>query len=207
MGEYATRKSDGQKIKIGTCENMYYLRYDQREQVRAESGNVDPVADAAELRFRFSWPDEDTNKPGDFDDYGRSLRIDHFDASTDVEHSSVQFSAHNGYLVSLPCPEAGASTITDSDGIASPLTVHKNGYGGAVHLCFHRFRPEVGLVPILKCGGCGAMWRIEDRDKIESLAVALRSDADHMPRDDARRNYYHTVADRVLAGVGALAGA
>ena len=52
----------------------------------------------------------------------------------EVEHYSVQFSAHNGYLLSLPCPEAGEMFVTDSDGVKTPLTVHKNGYGGAVHL-------------------------------------------------------------------------
>jgi hypothetical protein len=33
MGEYATRKSDNEYIKIGTCESMYYLRFDDINQV------------------------------------------------------------------------------------------------------------------------------------------------------------------------------
>ena len=60
MGEYAKHK--GEEIKIGTCENMYYLRFDQRHKVKALPGNVDPNgADAYALRFRFPWPNEDKN--------------------------------------------------------------------------------------------------------------------------------------------------
>jgi ferredoxin hydrogenase len=33
MGEYAKRKSDGLEVKIGTCASMYYLRYEQRNEV------------------------------------------------------------------------------------------------------------------------------------------------------------------------------
>ena len=33
MGEYARRKSDNESIKIGTCESMYYLRYEDRDKV------------------------------------------------------------------------------------------------------------------------------------------------------------------------------
>ena len=44
MGEYA--KYNNQEIKIGTCETMYYLRYEDRHKVKALKGNVDPVRDA-----------------------------------------------------------------------------------------------------------------------------------------------------------------
>lgn len=33
MGEYAKRMRDGERVKIGTCENMYYLRFEERHQV------------------------------------------------------------------------------------------------------------------------------------------------------------------------------
>ena len=39
MGEYAIRKSDGESIKIGTCEDMYYLRYEDRFKVTPEEGS------------------------------------------------------------------------------------------------------------------------------------------------------------------------
>ena len=43
MGEYAKR--NGKEIKIGTCESMYYLRYEHRKQVQPMPGNVNPAPD------------------------------------------------------------------------------------------------------------------------------------------------------------------
>ena len=62
MGEYA--KYNGQQIKIGTCESMYYLRADQAHLVQAMSGNVNPITDCESIRFRFPFPEEDGCKPG-----------------------------------------------------------------------------------------------------------------------------------------------
>ena len=45
MGEYAQRISDGERVKIGTCEDMLYLRFEDRAKVSALAGNVDPNDD------------------------------------------------------------------------------------------------------------------------------------------------------------------
>lgn len=45
MGEYAVRISDGERIKIGTCEDMLYLRFEDRHKVSAENGSVNPNDD------------------------------------------------------------------------------------------------------------------------------------------------------------------
>ena len=61
MGEYALRKSDRQSIKIGTCEDMYYLRYEDQDKVVPESGSD------FGYRWRIPFPDEDHILPGDYD--------------------------------------------------------------------------------------------------------------------------------------------
>lgn len=204
MGEYATYK--GSQIKIGTCEDMYYLRFDQRAKVKAERGSVDPVADAAELRFRFPFPDEDDKEPGsDFNgQFQRGITIRGAVPSDTVEHYSLQFRHDAGYLVSLPCPESPLTTIIartptvptgHTDHVA---TVHRNGFSGAVQLVAQRWRPSVGLVPVLRCA-CGAMWRMEGHDEIEALAVQVRSMGDLA--SGSQRAFYHTIADRILAGL------
>lgn len=72
MGEYARYGRDD--IKIGTCENMYYLRADQAHKVTPIlPGNVDPVRQAEHLRFRFPFPSEDEVPPGEFGDFDRCL--------------------------------------------------------------------------------------------------------------------------------------
>jgi len=67
MGEYA--KFGNSEIKIGTCEDMYYLRFEDRYKVRHLPGNVDPNKDseAAHLRFRLPFPDEDHILPGGYE--------------------------------------------------------------------------------------------------------------------------------------------
>lgn len=196
MGEYAVRKSDGENVKIGTCEDMYYLRYDQRKLVKATRGNVDPVADVRELRFRFPWPDEDGTKPGSFDgDFQRSIPVPGFVPYGEADHGTIQFSARPGYLVSLPCPES-------VEGRAFPHQIHRNGMTSAPLLYAQKFRDGIGLVPILRCCGCGSMWREEDPKRIEEIAVLLRQEADHKHNQDAGyASFLHTVADRVLAGL------
>ena len=206
MGEYA-RTLAGDEIKIGTCESMYYLRHDQRHLVRHVSGNVDPVRQAGEIRFRFPWPDEDNVQPGgaEFGEngYQRSIAADGFTAP-EVEHFSVQFAAHAGYLTSLPCPESAEYVDAGSGRLmtthASGLHVHRNGFSGAVKLVAQRSIAGVGLVPVLMCGGCGAMWREEEPARLEELAVCFRSIADREARTGGRPDFYHAIADRVLAG-------
>ena len=217
MGEYATY--NGGQIKIGTCEDMYYLRYDQRGLVTPESGSVNPAgSDKYELRFRFPWPGEDQIEPGGFKEYGKAVQVRDLKAAEDVDHNSVQFVAQAGYLVSLPCPESGA--YKDAAGLYSgrsltgtTVRVARNGFQGSVLLSAQKPVKGVGLVPILRCGGCGAMWREEDRTEIERIAVCFRSQADERERQDravpASRHhgvsesvkFYHTIADRVLAGL------
>lgn len=204
MGEYASRNSDHQRIKIGTCESMYYLRADQRHLVSWEQGNVNPNSDdALSIRFRFPWPDEDSVKPGEFETYERAVAAHGFAVPAGVEHYSVQFAAHAGYLVSLPCPETAPSTpglTTQSHG----LTIHRNGFAGAVLLSQQKLLADGRLVPVCRCGGCGSAWRIEDPTEIEALAVAFRSEGDRRfnGTEAADQAWWHTVADRILAGAG-----
>lgn len=202
MGEYAKRLSDEANIKIGTCEDMYYLRFDQRDQVAHQSGNVDPNSeDVYALRFRFPWPSEDGTAPGEFADYHKSYGLSRFEGcgAEHAEHGSVQFSAPAGYLLSLPCPEGPAAT----------LPVHRNGFSGAVHLVQQKLLRDGRLVPIMRCGGCGAKWRLENPAEIEALVVAIRAEADRKERDGRHngtgkndRRWYDQVADRVLSGAG-----
>jgi hypothetical protein len=208
MGEYASY--NGESVKIGTCEDMYYLRYADRAKVQHERGNVDThnAKTVQALRFRFPWPDEDHLEPGDHgfhgNGYARAVAIPGFDPSPEtraqVEHHSVQFTAQ-GYVTSLPCPESGQ--------VVPGVTIHRNGFAGSVLLRAQKYVPGVGLVPILACGGCGAMWREEDRSEIERIAVAFRSEGDRLERMGAHngtgaadRAWWDKVASRVLDGIG-----
>lgn len=208
MGEYATYR--GQSIKIGTCESMYYLRHDQRYAVTRESGNVDPVQDVLGIRFRFPWPDEDTCEPGGaFHDHAfdRGVTIRGLAAPAGVDHRSVQFRAESaGYLVSLPCSEgmAGSQPGLTAGAISvngSPATIHRNGFRGAVQLVQQKELADGRVVPIFRCGGCGCLWRGEDQAYVEEAAALLRAEADQRERRKESGVFWHTIADRMLAGM------
>ena len=198
MGEYAKYK--GEEIKIGTCEDMYYLRFDQRHDVEHVHGNVNPASDdAMSIRFRFPWPDEDHIEPGGaFENYNRSVAV-YVPMPDGVDHSTVQFVAQAGYLISLPCPEG-----------TPDARIHRNGFSGAVKLVRQKLLADGRLVPILMCGGCGAMWREEEPDKIRAIADAFLQEGNKRRNDSwlpetgekVGHVWWHTIASRILMGAG-----
>lgn len=206
MGEYATHH--GRSVKIGTCEDMYYLRATQRSQVDAEDNSVnvnDATSHGFSLRYRFPFPDEDHIAPGAFENHSRSLAIPGLMPPHGVGHARVQFRADAGYLASLPCPEGvpqqiPSATYTDVDGVR----VARNGFSGAVHLEQQKLLSDGRLVPVCRCGGCGTKWRVEEPAEIERLVVACRAEADR--RADTA-DFWHEIANRILAGAQIFAKA
>ncbi len=191
MGEYA--KFNGERVKVGTCEDLYYLRADQAHLVKTEHGNVDPMAarDRAAIRFRFPWPDEDGTQPGAFDDYDRSVAIPGATVPAGVEHYTVQFTARARYLLSIHCPEG-----SEAD---RGLKVARNGFAGAVRLVQQGYRQGV-LAAIFQCGGCGARFNLPTWAEVEPVVVAIRAEADRDARQGGRPAWWHTIADRITAG-------
>src|SRR5262245_40198197 len=193
MGEYAS--FNGDRIKIGTCEDMYYLRYDQRFMVLPISGNVDPrsKSEQEQIRFRFPWPDEDKFLPGgnypDFDPF-RRVAIPGISAPAALDHGSIQFRSTDaaGYLVSLPCPE-GPNKIEG-------VTIHRNGWGGAVYVTQNAVRGGM-LVPIFQCGGCGYPYRVTDPDDLKHYTEAIDKALESWGPSDARRQFFTAIRERM----------
>ena len=184
MGEYATY--GGKQIKMGTCEDMYYLRADQAHKVQPERGSVDPIRNRLGIRFRFPFPDEDKVQPGCFDPYDRGVALQGVKQPEGIEHYSVQFQAR-GYVMSIPCPESSA---------VQPYTIHRNGFAGSVILKQQKWF-DGRLVIVCACGGCDALYRVETLQEAEAYIVAARSEADR--RHDAK-DFWHAIADRMAAG-------
>ena len=69
-----------------------------------------------------------------------------------------------------------------------------------MHLVAQRLIDGFGLVPILKCGGCGAMWREVEVARIEELAVCVRSEGDRRAKDNTGQ-FWNVIADCILAGL------
>jgi len=103
MGEYALYHNTC--IKLGTCEDMQYLRADQAQLVTVLPGNVDPVREGEQIRFRFPFPDEDDVEPGAFTDPERSLTLNDVRPPEDLSHRPVRFTSEAGYTTWLACPQ------------------------------------------------------------------------------------------------------
>lgn len=181
MGEYA--KYNGQDVKIGTCENMYYLRAGQRHEIDGYGFDAETLG---VIRFRFPFPDEDALEPGHFDDYSRGVRVPGYSLPAELsgdEHHSVQFTSSTGYVLSIPCPEQfGTPGLGPVD--VGGIGVHRNGFNGYPVLVQQAFRGG-RLVSLLHCGACGAVHRLDTLEDARPVIDAFREEAE---REEWRRS-------------------
>ena len=99
MGEYGIRKSDGESIKIGTCNNMYYLRLEDKNKVTPEQGSH-----FGEI-WRLPLPKEDGILPGSYDSHIASYDLIDFNAESIQESDTgiIQLSHESGLLINVTC--------------------------------------------------------------------------------------------------------
>ncbi len=161
MGEYAKRRSDGERVKIGTCADMYYIRFEDRFKVSELPGNVNLASDVevSSLRFRLPFPDEDHLRPGDYQDYHRFEPLyGEYEMPADVESSRFQMHHESGLLLSVPCFH-GVRLPDKPDG----WYVHWNGKKASAVLSSVRAAfDEAGtlrLYPVVRCQWCNEQWR------------------------------------------------
>ena len=170
MSEYAIRKVDGMEIRIGTCTDMYNLRYEDRRLVYKIPGNVDPRVDT-NLTWRLPFAEEDHIAIGMYSNVGRSPTGSSFKGFPLVGFSSPEMVNDVGYTVlsnatpskagisvRVPCyhgerlPDIEGCNVFWSDRfsyIRSP-----KGY----ELIAVKNDATLGLRPIVECSQCGKRW-------------------------------------------------
>lgn len=177
MGEYATYR--GESIKIGTCEDMYYLRADQCDQISGYNFALDVD------RFRFPFPDEDAIEPGQFADHARGWKVPGYvlpDELSGDEHGNIYFRNELGYTLAIPCPEQferdASGMWTEIPIGEGTLRVGRNGFsGGGANVAQQAFRGG-HLVTLLHCGSCGAVHRLDTIEDAGLVIDAFREEAD-----------------------------
>lgn len=182
MGEYAKRISDGTEVKIGTCESMYYLRYEDRDKVKPLAHSLDP-RDSIGLFFRLPFPDEDDVHIGQYDPPERGLRLyrevktpgnqpdgweDFTDETAQQEPGNIQLRHESGLLLNVRCYH-GCKLPAGGDDI-KPFW---NGKGHSLELAWVK-ATESGVLPIVRCRWCGMMWRYEWSDVIDYIHGEMR---------------------------------
>ena len=179
MGEYARRKIDGQEVKIGTCNRMYYCRYDQINKINY-------AYNSDNLIWRIPNPDEDGTLPGD---YNYSLlregvfvpwklkldtsKLKREDAAILKQTGTIQLSDKRmGLLVNIKCPHG---LPLEQDGNTQCSLVY-NGHQNTLHLCGLKNTPKE-LTVVFTCASCESIWSTsfnEIEPLIESIWMRLR---------------------------------
>jgi hypothetical protein len=211
MGEYI--KLDGRSYKVGTCESLYYCRFeDLREWIAAGRVERDPSNDepraymGGAYRFRFPFPDEDGPEAERIAAYQaiyeRGVTVTApAELFTDVEHNrlykliSPRNVAYFGVNVSLPCP------LAPDTGEVKPYPAPS-----AWHLYIVQQRPfEGALWTVVGCAWCDGLWRLDpDRGRLlaEWITEHGRAVLNGYPRE-GRGNVDSAgkeLARRILAG-------
>ena len=163
MGEYAIRNSDDQEVKIGTCEDMYYLRYEDRAKVRKLANSLDPAREL-NLRFRLPFPDEDSVRIGEYEIYDRGERLYTKDDTyaqdlriPDDDPGVIQLHHESGVLVNIPCHHGvKLPDVTGEDDVK----VFWNGKSWALELSSLK-NTEDGIKPVIRCRFCKHAWRAD----------------------------------------------
>lgn len=192
MGEYANY--GGQYIKIGTCEDMYYLRAQDAHKMGPADGSLDPKDPDVQkvIRFRFPWPEEDYQSPGEYEPF-RSEGL-HIPVPDDVTHGHRQF-ATEGYNVCLPCPES-------KEGKNFPFKIHMNGNLGAVRFSQQAWRGGV-LALVAECGGCGNKFSYMTLEEVMPVLDGLEK---HVEFEERRKPHspaaqrYREIIKRIRDG-------
>lgn len=157
MGEYAKRRSDAVEIKIGTCESMYYLRYEDRNKVEAMDGNINP-SESMNLRWRLPLPDEDNVLPGEYEDYNRAVRLYNstrgdFRFPESIKNTGIiQLTHPIGLLVNETCYHG--EKLPDS---TDTTKYHWNGKTWSWALSSVKNTKD-GIKPIISCRWCNMSW-------------------------------------------------
>lgn len=162
MGEYALYLGK-EKVKIGTCEDMYYLRHDHINKVVAISGNIDPHKTVG-LRFRLPFSDEDYIEPvGNYKVFNRMEPLGGFPADDLTDNPGIiQFHHESGLLINVPCYH-GAKLPT-MDGVRTFWNGKASWFIGLSAI--KNVQRDV-LRPVITCRYCRQSWLCDWDDVLD----------------------------------------
>lgn len=154
MGEYGLTET-GERIKIGTCSEMLYLRYEDRHRIRPASEKFDHRIETG-LLWRIPFPDEDNVQPGYYEsERCLMLPYDFEKEMKGCENHPGRFQLRNenlGIQVSMKCYHNAKLPENTEDYRAC-----WNGKGPAFSLTSIKNTKD-GIRFIVSCNGCGESW-------------------------------------------------
>lgn len=176
MGEYAKRIIDDKYVKIGTCDSMYYCRYEQKD-------DVDYGYPTDNFFWRIPTPEEDYISVGDFD-YPLFkghlipclLRLNTYRLSSEdisfmiSEYGTLQMKDEtSGLIVSLKCPHGfPVDRCGFKKGGDFVKGMFYNGYQSPIYL-YALKNEDKELRVVARCASCGAMWSFSFSEIVNAI--------------------------------------
>jgi hypothetical protein len=164
MGEFAKRISDGQEIKIGTCENMYYIRYEDRSKVLQLPNSLD-CSEQLNLYWRLPFPDEDNIDIGNYGNYTRAYTLFDFRIEGSEQYPGrFQMHHENGLLLSVACYHGVKLPEASED-----FRPAWNGCDPSAFALYSILNTKEGIRFSIKCRWCGKGWLADFQDIAEYI--------------------------------------
>ena len=194
MGEYV--KLNNKIIKLGTCEDLYYARFDQIKDnltmMTKVDGNDEPAGyldPKNGYRYRFPFPDEDGRKLGEYEKHERGLLVGvSYEVFAGVEHNKICRSTdcQSGYNVNhyLTCPADPAFVQT-----CSPRTSR-----APVEIVQQK-QVDGELWTVCRCGWCRTLFRLP-KEQARKLCDCIL--------EQYKDEYWQEVVQRIMAGYEAV---
>lgn len=160
MGEFAKLKTEpeGESFKIGTCENMYYLRYEDIDKIIYDY-------DFNMFNFRVPFIDEDNIKVGNYIDPFRGLPLsDYSNPVLAKKGGLIQITHKSGLLLNTACYHG--EKLPESCGQAQ---FHWNGKTSKNYELKFLKLVNGKIYPVIGCRWCGVKWRMDWVDIWEKL--------------------------------------
>jgi len=152
MDIYAIRKSDGKEVRIGTGENLYQIRWEDRLHVspRPEGGNL----------WRLPYNDEDHVAPGDYEQRIRDYVLKDFiikDAELYV--GNCQLYHKSGLTIGVICYHG--IKLPERVGDYLPTWFNKEPWDFALSAVKNT---ENGIKGVVRCRWCRKLWIVDIHD-------------------------------------------
>jgi hypothetical protein len=195
MGEYV--KLDGQSVKLGTCENLYYCTFDALcahvDRMEQQSGNLAPrdyLKARYGFRYRFPFPDEDSLYIGTHHNHDRGYLVilpddNALNIGNDaVHHDEVRVEipyAGETRLITLPCPYSPAFKS-----LGLKISISSGEENCEAIEIIQQKQCEGDLWTVIRCVSCHAAYRLPPSDGLW-LANHLHRTKDEFAQEIGRR--------------------
>jgi len=202
MGEYITH--NGQQIKLGTCEDLYYVTFQQLVKMARKSGGEAyhylklDASGTGRYRFRFPFPRETNAEDHERSQtflWGKVLAKDEDFDHNGICHSTGNHSPRGCYNVNIvfKCPGSHdfKEWAKDSGVMHSAITPSSTLIG----ICQQRI-VENSLWTVIECAYCKAKQRLDKAEGLK-LADAIRH---QYSGDDQTHKWWRSLADEIEAG-------